>query len=396
MRPATPTLAELAAQAQSQDGNNQVQLASYQTGAEAPAQPPAEPERRMMTTSISLPENFRVQGGGSPPTAPAAEVQLPNNRYAMPQALPPNYGAVAAPIGVPQPGFSNVRAPANPTQQLQQLPQVPVGYPTFMTPPQSPLGNGFVAPLGPPQFGSNSVPNSVGTDRGSAAGTDDAGSAAAHDGRRLGRGQLCSWGGSGGVNGGCWATVIWFSTAITPGSISTSCSITSRWLSLAATPRKTTVSPTISTSGAAMLRWVSTFSSRPRTAVRHRGRSHGRTIERDVEPHADGQHDVLFLRGVAAAIAAAHRAIELLHELVRVAAELIEDRCHVGAVATDEVLGHLVGSCPSSSGRSRSRRATRCRSRPCRCRSHSCRPFPCRHPCRHPCHPCRRSSHSCR
>jgi hypothetical protein len=159
-RPAMPTLAELAAQAQG--GNNQVQLASYQAGAEASVQPPAEPGRRMVTTSISLPENFRVQGGGSPPTAPAGEVQLPNNRYAMPRSLPPNYGAVAAPIGVPQPGFANVRAPANPTQQLQQLPQVPVGYPSFMTPPQSPLGNGFVAPLGPPQFGSQRVPSSVG------------------------------------------------------------------------------------------------------------------------------------------------------------------------------------------------------------------------------------------
>jgi len=66
-------------------------------------------------------------------------------------------------------------------------------------------------------------------------------------------------------------------------------------------------------------------------------------IERHVELHADRQHDVLFLRRAApAAISPAHRAIELLHELVRVAAELVEDRGHVGAIAPDEALAALL------------------------------------------------------
>jgi hypothetical protein len=169
MRPATTTLADLAAEAQAQSqapalaGNGQVQLASYDAvaGGTQPIQQPvttSEPERRMTTTSISLPENFRLNGG-NPPSAAAGDVPLANNRFALPQAPPPNYAAVAAPISVQQPGFSNYRPIAGSTGQL---PQVPVGYPTFMTPPQSPLGNGFVAPLGPPQSTQQPVPTSVG------------------------------------------------------------------------------------------------------------------------------------------------------------------------------------------------------------------------------------------
>lgn len=168
MRPATPSLAELAAQAQA--GANQVQLASFETAidptqqpqpAQLPQQPEqqTQPERRMTTTSISLPENFRIQGPGAPSTATAGDVALSNNRFALPQGPPPNYASVAAPISVPQPGFANVQPAA---YSPQQLPQVPVGYPTFMTPPQSALGNGFVAPLGPPQATLQSVPTSVG------------------------------------------------------------------------------------------------------------------------------------------------------------------------------------------------------------------------------------------
>jgi hypothetical protein len=174
MRPATPTLADLAAQAQAQGGSvSHVQLASYDMPAEPqPQQAPIDPARRMTTTSISLPDNFRLTGGATPSqqspaplSPPAGGIELPNNRFATPNSAPPNYGAVAAPISMQQPGFSNVQ----PVQQnirgsqaIGQLPQVPVGYPTFMTPPQSPLGNGFVAPLGPQQLGQQPVPSSVG------------------------------------------------------------------------------------------------------------------------------------------------------------------------------------------------------------------------------------------
>lgn len=174
MRPATPTLAELAAQAQAQGGSvSHVQLASFETPADTPAQPAAtDPTRRMTTTSISLPENFRITNNGSPTqqppaplTPPPGGIELPNNRFATPYGAPPNYGTVAAPISTQQPGFTNVQPVQQPVrsgQQFNQLPQVPVGYPTFMQPQQSQLGNGFVAPLGPPQMGGQPVPNSIG------------------------------------------------------------------------------------------------------------------------------------------------------------------------------------------------------------------------------------------
>lgn len=172
MRPASPTLAELAAQAQAQGGSvSQVQLASYDAPADPqPQQPTSDPARRMTTTSISLPENFRLTGGAppsqqAPGTPPAGSIELSNNRFATPGGAPPNYGAVAARISTPQGGFSNVQPvqqAVRPGQQFNQLPRVPVGYPTFMTPQQSPLGNGFVAPLGPPQTDRQPVPNSVG------------------------------------------------------------------------------------------------------------------------------------------------------------------------------------------------------------------------------------------
>lgn len=170
MRPATPTLAELAAKAQAQGGSvSQVQLASYEAPADTPSPPPTtDSTRRMTTTSISLPENFRLSnsGGPTPQATPATGgIELSNNRFATPGAAPPNYGSVAAPISMQQPGFTNVQPvqqSVRPGQQFNQLPQVPVGYPTFMQPQQSPLGNGFVAPLGPPQMGGQPVPNSVG------------------------------------------------------------------------------------------------------------------------------------------------------------------------------------------------------------------------------------------
>ena len=183
-------------------------------------------------------------------------------------------------------------------------------------------------------------------DRRAADRADDGRPTAADDGRGLGDGQLSAWGGSGGLttvrSGGSLATVIWLSTAATPGSSDTSFSITSRWLSLGATPRKTTVSPTTSTSGAVMLRRVSRLLEATADRRGDDGRLHRRMIERHVEPHADRQHDVFFLRGGSPiAIAAAHRAIELLEELVRVAAELVEDRGHVALSRPTNALAAL-------------------------------------------------------
>jgi hypothetical protein len=153
-------LASLAEQAHAYSANSQVQLASYEATAgqqqqpEQPAQP--QPERRMTTTSISLPENFRVQGGGSPATPPADNLVPVGNVLAEPQSPPPNYGAMAAPIGYPAVNMvQGAPQAARPMQQMQ------AAYPGFMTPQQSPLGNGFVAPLGPPNFAPQPTPTNI-------------------------------------------------------------------------------------------------------------------------------------------------------------------------------------------------------------------------------------------
>ncbi len=69
---------------------------------------------------------------------------------------PPNYGVVAAPINFPAVNMvQGAPQAARPVQQMQSA------YPGFMTPQQSPLGNGFVAPLGQPQFAPQPTPASV-------------------------------------------------------------------------------------------------------------------------------------------------------------------------------------------------------------------------------------------
>jgi len=163
MRPAAPQLASLVEQAQAQAANNQVQLAQVQLASydaatgQPPQQLPPEPQRRMTTTSISLPENFRVQGGGSPATVRTDNLVPAGNVLAQPQAPPPNYGVVAAPINFPAVNMvQGTPQAARPVQQMQSA------YPGFMTPQQSPLGNGFVAPLGQPQFAPQPTPTSVG------------------------------------------------------------------------------------------------------------------------------------------------------------------------------------------------------------------------------------------
>jgi hypothetical protein len=169
-RPAAPTLASLAEQTQGRTAANRVQLASYEETAAEPLESTeqTQPARRMTTTSISLPENFRVQGGTVPATAPISTATragtLPvgaipvGNVLAEPQAPPPNVGAVAAPIGYP--AVNMVQGTPQPARQMQQMQNA---YPAFMMPQQSPLGNGFVAPLQGATFGSQQqAPASVG------------------------------------------------------------------------------------------------------------------------------------------------------------------------------------------------------------------------------------------
>ncbi len=157
MRPAAPQLASFAEHAGAMTAANGVQLANYQAPIESQLSPQPQPERRMVTTSISLPENFRVNGGGSPATVPADNLVPAGNVLAQPQSLPPNYGVVAAPINFPAVNMvQGAPQAARPVQQMQSV------YPGFMTPQQSPLGNGFVAPLGQPHFASQQMPASVG------------------------------------------------------------------------------------------------------------------------------------------------------------------------------------------------------------------------------------------
>lgn len=161
--PANPSLASLAERARASAAASGVQQASYDEATGQPLSPlaeePQEPQRRMTTTSISLPENFRITSSGAPQTVRASEPVLPGNVIAQPAAPPPNYNAVAAPISVPQPGaYPGV----NTMQRLQQMPQAPMAAPGYMTLRQSPLGNGFVAPLGPPNVAQHAMPATVG------------------------------------------------------------------------------------------------------------------------------------------------------------------------------------------------------------------------------------------
>lgn len=164
--PAHPSLASLEEQAKAAAAASGVQLASYDASAQAgqpipmdgqlPQQITSEqvgqqPPRRMTTTSISLPQNFRIAGNSGPQRAPSEMQVLPGNVVAQPQAPPANINSLAAPIAVPQPAgnYPGVQT----MQPLQQTLQTPTAPPGFMTLRQSPRGNGFVAPIGGPQFG---------------------------------------------------------------------------------------------------------------------------------------------------------------------------------------------------------------------------------------------------
>jgi hypothetical protein len=185
MKPATPTLADLVALERAKAGAapDQVQLANYEAAA-TQSQQMLPPQRRMTTTSISLPENFRVQGGSLSTPPPAANVAapgtvvLPGNVSAMSQAPPPNYAEVVPPIQIPQPvrfqqpgqmqqpalliSAPSALRPTPSTSPAQMMLPAQQGYPAFMSPAQSPLGSGFVAPLGPPQVNPQPAPATVG------------------------------------------------------------------------------------------------------------------------------------------------------------------------------------------------------------------------------------------
>lgn len=185
--PAQPSLASLEEKARAAAAANGVQLASYDAGVqqgprlqgqyilpgetaptevhvpqlagEAATQQPMQ--RRMTTTSISLPENFRITGNGSPQSVRANEVQLPGNVIAQPAAPPPNPSSLAASMAVPQPtgNYPGMRT----LQPVQQLPQMQMSSQGFMTLRQSPVGNGFVAPVGGQQFSPQlQVPSTIG------------------------------------------------------------------------------------------------------------------------------------------------------------------------------------------------------------------------------------------
>jgi len=189
--PAQPSLASLEEKARAAAAASGVQLASYdaasqQGQAALPGQiapqgqlpgptvaemqdartagdPAAQQtsQRRMTTTSISLPENFRITGSGTPQRVQSSTPTLPGNYIAQSAAPPANVSSVAAPIAVPQatgyyPGMQTM-------QPMQQLPQNTLAAPGFMTLRQSPLGNGFVAPMGGQQFAQlNAAPTNVG------------------------------------------------------------------------------------------------------------------------------------------------------------------------------------------------------------------------------------------
>jgi hypothetical protein len=130
--PGRPQLSSAAPNATS--GGEGVQLASYEA-ATAPSQ------RRMITTSISLPDSFRLRGG-----AATATVQGGSTAAASPSP-PASRGITPTVNGLP---------PSNAVPSFQiaarPVPPIPSSYPAFAPPPQSPVGNGFVAPTGQSNF----------------------------------------------------------------------------------------------------------------------------------------------------------------------------------------------------------------------------------------------------
>jgi hypothetical protein len=174
--PAQPSLASLEEQARATAAASGVQLASYDAGTPAgqatpaavqlpqstPQQTPdqATSGRRMTTTSISLPENFRITNSGAPQRVQASPPVLPGNYIAEPSAPPANLRSVAAPIAVPQ---ATGYYPGMQTMQPVYQPQTLIAPPGQMKLQQSPLGNGFVAPMGAQQLMPvQSAPPSVG------------------------------------------------------------------------------------------------------------------------------------------------------------------------------------------------------------------------------------------
>lgn len=156
-RPTAPTLASLAKEPGAT--GNPLQLANYDAPAGEPLQP-ATPERRMTTTSISLPANFRISPSGTPQPIPSGNIVLPGSVIAAPQAPPPNYNALAKPLAVPRPTGNVLMQPTMvPFSTQMQTQGTNRG---FMTPQLSPTGGSFVAPVGQPNFAPQPVPGTVG------------------------------------------------------------------------------------------------------------------------------------------------------------------------------------------------------------------------------------------
>jgi hypothetical protein len=127
MRPAAAQLSSATGNASG--ANSQVELASY----EAPIQPPPQ---RMTTTSISLPTNFRLRGS-SPTQATTVQGANSTANSVLP-AVPPN-----------QSSTNEAGHPMRPA---------PTSYQPFSLPPQSPLGQGFAAPIPQQQFATVTYP----------------------------------------------------------------------------------------------------------------------------------------------------------------------------------------------------------------------------------------------
>lgn len=165
--------------ASSQASGNQVQETSYDrptaSGSGSREIPPSE--RRMQTTSISLPQSFRIQG--SPAAVQAGPAASPTTRTASNVVLPQQSGVGAASVGLPNvtPTTQNMLPPGyGPQVQVSPIQGYPVNatapVPSTQLQPMTPVGTNAIAPPGPQaaipqswpqQPGETSVENGVST-----------------------------------------------------------------------------------------------------------------------------------------------------------------------------------------------------------------------------------------
>lgn len=157
-----------------QAGANPVQEASYErpvsSGSGASAAPSAE--RRMQTTSISLPESFRIQGSSAAvPAGPAMPTRVPSVSRANATGGAPSTGFPLRPVGgvgtipstqdMPTPGFAPpvYATPiyATPTNGYPGAAVAPPTMPTQLQ-PISPAGSSGLAPIGQQTFAPQALP----------------------------------------------------------------------------------------------------------------------------------------------------------------------------------------------------------------------------------------------